>query len=185
MDRIEQMRAFAAVVAAGGFTAAAAKTGSTPQLVSKYVAALEDDLGTRLLNRTTRRVALTEAGHAYHPRAAFRCLEQFDDLRALTPRGAYSPEGTPDDRRPRHFRRAAPGARRPGLRATVAGGCRRPAPDRPLRRSGRGGRGHGHSHRPARRQRAGGPQADPTRRSCASRPPPIWRTRRRCGPLTI
>ncbi len=75
------MRAFAAVVAAGGFTAAADKTGSTPQLVSKYVAALEDDLGARLLNRTTRRVALTEAGRAYLPRC-LALLEQFDELRA-------------------------------------------------------------------------------------------------------
>ncbi len=81
MDRIEQMRAFAAVVAAGGFTAAADKTGSTPQLVSKYVAALEDDLRVRLLNRSTRRVALTEAGRAYHPRCV-ALLEAFDDLRA-------------------------------------------------------------------------------------------------------
>lgn len=75
------MRAFAAVVAAGGFTAAADKIGSTPQLVSKYVAALEDDLRVRLLNRSTRRVALTEAGRAYHPRCV-ALLEAFDDLRA-------------------------------------------------------------------------------------------------------
>ncbi len=75
------MRAFAAVVAAGGFTAAADRTGSTPQLVSKYVAALEDDLGARLLNRTTRRVALTDAGRAYHARCV-ALLEQFDELRA-------------------------------------------------------------------------------------------------------
>lgn len=86
------MRAFAAVVAAGGFTAAAAKTGSTPQLVSKYVAALEDDLGTRLLNRTTRRVALTEAGRAYHPRCV-SLLEQFDDLRALMREERTRPRG--------------------------------------------------------------------------------------------
>jgi DNA-binding transcriptional LysR family regulator len=95
MDRIEQMRAFIAVVAAGGFTAAAEKIGSTPQLVSKYVAALEDDLGARLLNRTTRRVALTEAGRAYHPRC-LALLEQFDDLRSemreerTRPRGLLS-----------------------------------------------------------------------------------------------
>ncbi len=92
MDRIEQMRAFAAVVAAGGFTAAAERTGSTPQLVSKYVAALEDDLGARLLNRTTRRVALTEAGRAYHPRCV-ALLEQFDELRTDTREERTRPSG--------------------------------------------------------------------------------------------
>ncbi|MGF1649957.1 MAG: LysR family transcriptional regulator [Hyphomicrobiaceae bacterium] len=86
------MRAFAAVVATGSFTAAAERLGSTPQLVSKYVAALEHDLGTRLLNRTTRRVALTEAGRALHPRC-MGLLEDFDALRAdarqerMVPRG--------------------------------------------------------------------------------------------------
>lgn len=86
------MRAFAAVVAAGGFTAAAERLGSTPQLVSKYVAALEQEFGARLLNRTTRRVALTEAGRALHPRCV-GLLEDFDSLRAdareerVVPRG--------------------------------------------------------------------------------------------------
>lgn len=64
MDTITRMRAFVAVVEAGGFSAAARKTGRSKALMSKYVAELEDELGARLLNRNTRQLSLTEAGEA-------------------------------------------------------------------------------------------------------------------------
>ncbi|MDQ4135068.1 MAG: LysR substrate-binding domain-containing protein [Pseudomonadota bacterium] len=56
---------FAAVAQAGGFSAAARRLGVSKSLVSERVSALEERLGARLLMRTTRRIALTEAGEAY------------------------------------------------------------------------------------------------------------------------
>ena len=69
MDRIDTMRAFVTVVSEGSFTRAAERLELSAQLVSKYVARLEQHLGVRLLNRSTRRVSLTEAGTRYHQRA--------------------------------------------------------------------------------------------------------------------
>lgn len=62
MDRIEAMKAFVAVAEEGSFTKAANKLQSSNQLVSKYVSQLEQQLGGRLFNRTTRKVHLTEIG---------------------------------------------------------------------------------------------------------------------------
>ncbi len=60
---------FAQVVESGGFSAASAVLGLTPSAVSRQVSQLEDRLGARLLNRTTRRISLTEIGAAYYERA--------------------------------------------------------------------------------------------------------------------
>lgn len=79
MDRIDAMRAFVTVVTEGGFTRAAEKLGMSPQLVSKYVSRLEERLGVRLLNRTTRKVHLTEAGTRYAQRAQL-VLDDIDDM---------------------------------------------------------------------------------------------------------
>ncbi len=65
MDRIEAMRLFVAVVDQGGFSHAARHEGVSPAHVSKKVAKLEERLGVRLLERTTRAVSLTPAGAAY------------------------------------------------------------------------------------------------------------------------
>ncbi|SER42243.1 transcriptional regulator, LysR family [Faunimonas pinastri] len=62
MDTITRMQAFIAVVNSGGFSAAARSTGHSKALMSKYVSELEEELGARLLNRTTRQFSLTEAG---------------------------------------------------------------------------------------------------------------------------
>ena len=62
MDRLDAMRAFLSVSKEGSFTKAADKLGTSNQLVSKYVSHLEEQLGVRLFNRTTRKVHLTEAG---------------------------------------------------------------------------------------------------------------------------
>ncbi|MEO0820110.1 MAG: LysR substrate-binding domain-containing protein [Pseudomonadota bacterium] len=69
MDQIDTVRAFLAVAEQGGFTQGAARLGLSKALVSKHVAALEARVGVRLLNRTTRRVSLTEAGLAFRARA--------------------------------------------------------------------------------------------------------------------
>ena len=65
MDTLQNMRVFVRVVEAGSFTAAAQQMGLTTAHVSRAVADLERHLRTRLLNRTTRRIALTEAGERY------------------------------------------------------------------------------------------------------------------------
>lgn len=69
MDRLSEMDAFVNVVEHGGFTGAAAHMGLSKSAVSKHVSALEDRLGARLLNRTTRRVSPTEIGQTYYDRA--------------------------------------------------------------------------------------------------------------------
>ncbi len=79
MDKISCMRAFVAVVEAHGFSSAARKSGIKKALLSKYVAQLEDQLGTRLLQRTTRHVSLTEVGRAYY----VRCLPLLEELSEL------------------------------------------------------------------------------------------------------
>lgn len=68
-DRFEDMRALVAVVSAGGFAAGAERLGVAKSAVSRRIRELEDRLGARLFDRTTRRVQLTEAGRAFHDRA--------------------------------------------------------------------------------------------------------------------
>jgi len=65
MDRIDAMQAFVAVADLQGFAPAARKLGLSPSGVTRLIAALEDRLGARLLQRTTRQVALTDAGSRY------------------------------------------------------------------------------------------------------------------------
>lgn len=79
MDKLQQVRTFLAVVEQGSFVSAAESLGLSPQLVSKYVAALESELGTRLLNRTTRRTHLTETGAKYFAEAG-ELVDAFERL---------------------------------------------------------------------------------------------------------
>ena len=65
MDRYGEMQAFLQVVDHGGFTEAAKPLGLSPSAVSKLISRLEDRLGARLLQRTTRRVSLTAEGRVY------------------------------------------------------------------------------------------------------------------------
>lgn len=78
MDRLTEMEAFVRVVDHGGFTEAARKMGVSKSAVSKHVAALEARLAVRLLNRTTRRVSLTELGLAYYDRARVVLADALD-----------------------------------------------------------------------------------------------------------
>jgi len=68
MDRLRSMEVFARVVSSGSFVAASEELGISRPMASKHVQELEADLGVRLLNRTTRRLSLTEAGSAFHLR---------------------------------------------------------------------------------------------------------------------
>jgi DNA-binding transcriptional LysR family regulator len=70
MDILAGMRVFTTVVDAGSFAAAADRLELSRGMASRYVSQLEAYLGVRLLNRTTRRISLTEAGREYHQRAA-------------------------------------------------------------------------------------------------------------------
>src|SRR5664280_1851168 len=69
MDRLDAMQAFVAVADHQGFAPAARKLGLSPSAVTWLIAALEDRLGARLLQRTTRQVALTDIGARYLERA--------------------------------------------------------------------------------------------------------------------
>ncbi len=69
MDRIDAMQAFVAVADLQGFAAAARKLGMSPSGLTRLIAALEERLGARLLQRTTRSVTLTDAGARYLERA--------------------------------------------------------------------------------------------------------------------
>ncbi len=75
MDKLSNMRMFVQVAERGSFSAAAAALGTTRSAASKQVLALEDELGVRLLNRTTRQVSLTEVGWTYYERVV-RLLEE-------------------------------------------------------------------------------------------------------------
>ena len=69
MSRFEELEAFVAVVDYQGFSNAGEKLGVAKSMVSRRVSELEKRLGVRLLQRTTRRQTLTEAGHEFHQRA--------------------------------------------------------------------------------------------------------------------
>ncbi|NWD77363.1 LysR family transcriptional regulator [Pseudomonas gingeri] len=68
MDRLTSMGAFVTAAESGSYASAAERLGLSPQMVAKHVAALEQRLGARLLNRTTRRQSLTELGSVYYER---------------------------------------------------------------------------------------------------------------------
>ena len=102
MDTFTRMQAFVEVVDAGGFSAAARKMGKSKALVSKYVRDLEDELGVRLLNRTTRQLSLTEVGQAYH-REANDILLRVGDLVASVRDTHTEPRGLLRISAPRSF----------------------------------------------------------------------------------
>ena len=101
MDRLASINAFVRVTESGGFTAAARRLNVSTAAVSENVQALENALGVRLLNRTTRRVSLTEIGRDYYERCVqiLHDLEEADEAAGtlqLTPRGqlrVYCHEG--------------------------------------------------------------------------------------------
>ncbi|NEU98868.1 LysR family transcriptional regulator [Bradyrhizobium uaiense] len=92
MDRLEAMTILVAVVDKGGFTAAARALGQPLPTVSRKLAELESHLGTRLLNRSTRRVALTDAGQDYLS-ACKRILEEIADAERKVAGEYVAPKG--------------------------------------------------------------------------------------------
>lgn len=85
----EQITAFLAAVEHGGFTAAGQALGRDGSILSRRVTALEKRLGVRLMERTTRRLALTEAGEAFHQRmrGALQALQEIEQDTAAAATG--------------------------------------------------------------------------------------------------
>jgi len=87
------MAVFARVVESNSFTGAARRLGMSKAAVSKQVSKLEERLGARLLNRTTRRLSLTEVGAAFYERCA-RIVAEAEDAELAVTRLNATPRGT-------------------------------------------------------------------------------------------
>ncbi len=92
MDTITGMRTFCAVANEHSFINAAKQLGISPALTSKYIAQLEERLGVRLLNRTTRSLSLTQTGRDYFARSQI-LLREFDALEDSVQESRASPKG--------------------------------------------------------------------------------------------
>lgn len=93
MDVFVAMKVFTAVVDAGSFAAAADRLNLSKAMASKYVSNLEDHLGTRLLNRTTRRLSLTESGTEYYQRSV-QILSDVTEAEQVAGHASAVPRGT-------------------------------------------------------------------------------------------
>jgi DNA-binding transcriptional LysR family regulator len=93
MDNVKTTRLFLTVAQIGSLSGASRHTGLSPASVSRQITALEEDLGVRLLNRTTRKLTLTEAGQVYLERAE-RLVQDIDELRDAVSQLAIRPRGT-------------------------------------------------------------------------------------------
>ena len=93
MDRLAAMQVFAQVVEAGSFAKAAERLALSTSAASRHVAELEAHLQTRLLNRTTRRVSLTESGRAFYERAV-QLLADLAEAEQEASSAAVAPRGT-------------------------------------------------------------------------------------------
>lgn len=92
MARLDEIDAFVCVIETGGFTAAAEKLGLSPSAVSKLMARLEERLGVRLLQRTTRQMRPTAEGEAYYKRAS-ALVEELREVESRIGREASVPRG--------------------------------------------------------------------------------------------
>src|SRR5262245_45746257 len=92
MDRLISMAVFKRTVEAGSFAAAARQFGISPEMAGNHVRALEKHLGVRLLNRSTRRLHLTEAGGGYYERCS-RILSEIEEAEAEASSLQITPSG--------------------------------------------------------------------------------------------
>ncbi len=93
MDQLGAMRAFVRVVQVHSFSAAAREQNSTQATISKKVAALENQLGVKLLSRTSRELALTDAGQEYYDKCVL-LLSELDEVEASIREQITLPKGT-------------------------------------------------------------------------------------------
>lgn len=92
MDRLQSMRVFARVIDEGSLAAAARALNMSSAVVTRLVADLEEHLGARLINRTTRRLALTDTGEHYLERVR-HILSDIDEAEALASAATSEPRG--------------------------------------------------------------------------------------------
>lgn len=93
MDRLAAIQVFAQVVETGSFAKAAERLGLSTSAASRHIAELESHLQTRLLNRTTRKVSLTETGRAFYERSV-QLLADLAEAEQEAARAAVEPRGT-------------------------------------------------------------------------------------------
>src|SRR5205807_3794996 len=93
MDRLAAIQVFSQVVESGSFAKAAERLGLSTSAASRHIAELEAHLQTRLLNRTTRRVSLTESGRAFYERS-IQLLADLEEAEQGAARAAVVPRGT-------------------------------------------------------------------------------------------
>jgi len=92
MDRLHSMRVFSRVVDEGSFARAARELNLSPAVVTRLVADLEEHLGSRLINRTTRRLSLTDTGELYLERVR-HILTEVEEAEALATAATSEPRG--------------------------------------------------------------------------------------------
>src|SRR5262245_60213422 len=93
MDRLRAMQTFVRIVDGGSLSAAARSLGVSLPAVVRTLAALEAHLGTRLLNRTTRRIGLTDAGGEYYQRSR-QLLGELEEIELSASAAKSRPSGT-------------------------------------------------------------------------------------------
>src|SRR6202451_4150650 len=92
VDKFDAMQMFVRVIEKGSFSAVAKERGIGQPAVSKQIAALEDELGTELIHRTSRSIAMTEAGRDFYD-SALRILDDFENAASRIGRGQTAPKG--------------------------------------------------------------------------------------------
>ncbi|MBB6093261.1 DNA-binding transcriptional LysR family regulator [Povalibacter uvarum] len=93
MDKFTCMQALVRVVESGSFAEAARRMGVSAPMVTKYISHLEQSLGSRLLNRSTHSLSLTDSGHAYYQRCV-QLLEDLDEAEAIAGAQSSTPRGS-------------------------------------------------------------------------------------------
>tara|TARA_R110001583_G_scaffold43509_2_gene138441 strand:+ start:1421 stop:2305 length:885 start_codon:yes stop_codon:yes gene_type:complete len=93
MDKLTSMQVFCRVATCGNFSHAARELRISPAMVTKHIASLEDQLSIRLLNRTTRKVSMTEAGESYL-RLCQNLLSDIEEGEASLSELSHHPSGT-------------------------------------------------------------------------------------------
>ncbi len=92
MDKFDSMQMFVRVIEKGSFSAVAKQRGIGQPAVSKQISALEEELGTELIHRSSRSFALTEAGRDFYE-SALRILDDFENATSRIGRGQTAPKG--------------------------------------------------------------------------------------------
>ena len=92
MDKFDAMQIFVRVVEKGSFSAVAKERGIGQPAVSKQISALENELGTELIHRTSRSIALTDPGRDFYE-SALRILDDFENATSRIGRGQTAPKG--------------------------------------------------------------------------------------------